>query len=224
VVVDGVLAVPVYGQDGEEIARELEAAGRAFRAAAGRPESMVEWRSALARAEDFVPLVGRAADLIVAGPAADESPGAISDLLVRAGRPVLVTPPEQTRLSPERVLVAWKDTRESRRALSDALPVLKLASDVLVASIDAPEHAEEVSLSLADVTGYLAAHGIPARSEVFAPVGRSPGKSLVEIASSFGAGLIVAGAYGHTRLGEWIFGGVTRDLLSQKSVSCLFSN
>jgi nucleotide-binding universal stress UspA family protein len=81
---------------------------------------------------------------------------------------------------------------------------------------------EDVRDSLADVAVFLEQHGIMARTEVIA--GAADGEALVAFARSVHADLVVSGAYGHSRLREWAFGGITRSLIGENSISRLFSN
>ena len=108
--------------------------------------------------------------------------------------------------------------------MQSALPYLKIAKHIALVEI-----AEEVLEATAheqldDVEKYLLRHGIKvSRKLVLHPKG-SISDQLRSVAKSEGADLIVAGAYGHTRLGEWVFGGLTRGLLRDSEVCCLFSN
>jgi nucleotide-binding universal stress UspA family protein len=123
----------------------------------------------------------------------------------------------------ERIVVAWKDTREARRALQDSLPLLHEAESVLVAEVcDAGTEAANRK-QLDDVVHYLARHRIAA-SAITTSTKDSVANELIRISQAENADLIVAGAYGHTRLGEWVFGGVTRDLLTSSPVCCLLAH
>ena len=77
---------------------------------------------------------------------------------------------------------------------------------------------------LKDVSGFLIHHGITNVTERVLPDAAIAGDVLVRFAQDTQADLIVAGAYGHSRLGEWMFGGVTRDLLTKSPICCLFSH
>jgi nucleotide-binding universal stress UspA family protein len=184
----------------------------------------IEWRQAVTFPLDHALQQTRAADLIIAGrPRGDEpafDPMSINggDLVMAAGRPVLFAPPGVQYLSGKRVVVGWKDTRESRRAVWDALPFLKAAEEVLVVAVEADEH------SAKDVAAYLGSHGIAASAKAHRMPTRSVGDELVRVAESELADLIVCGAYGHSRIGEWVFGGVTRDLLDHSPVCCLMAH
>jgi hypothetical protein len=112
-----------------------------FRATTNRVKQ-VEWRGLLDYPRDLVPREGRAADLLIVGrdrvprdPYYGLNPGAT---ILRAGRPVLVVPNELNSLAARQVIVAWKDTRESRRAVRDALPFLQEAEDVMIVEICEP--------------------------------------------------------------------------------------
>jgi nucleotide-binding universal stress UspA family protein len=128
-------------------------------------------------------------------------------------------PPEAEWLKLDRILVAWKDTREARRAILDALPLLQKAVEVnVVEIIEDGSTPAAVKTRVDDVVTWLGGHNIKARGS--APAAVEDASAQIEtIASTIQADLIVAGAYGHTRFSEWAFGGVTRDLLT-KSTRC----
>jgi nucleotide-binding universal stress UspA family protein len=140
------------------------------------------------------------------------------DLVMDAGRPVLFVPPSVNHLSAKRVVVAWKDTREARRAVWDSMPFLKRAAEVSVVAIDSEDAGAR------DVAAYLGCHGVLAtvltrpETEIAAAV------KIIHIAQQEGADLIVCGAYGHSRAREWAFGGVTRDLLDGSPLCCLMAH
>jgi nucleotide-binding universal stress UspA family protein len=188
----------------------------------------MEWRSALAWPTDFVARNARAADLIVTGPqaAAADATSRVDtgDLVMRAGRPVLVVPPGAEFLRLNSVVVAWKDTREARRAVNDALPLLHKAREVIVVELlDEGADKAAAKARVDDVARWLVRREISASSiATRALVGVT--NRLTTLAQDEGAGIIVAGAYGHSRFQEWVFGGVTRDLLTQQSCCALLSH
>jgi nucleotide-binding universal stress UspA family protein len=175
----------------------------------------------------------RLADLSVVGQAGageDESrgPGLVPEQLVlRSGRPVLVVPyTDRFATLAERALVAWMDTRESARALADALPLLGKAKVVTVAQVgQGGKEAQAARSKLARVVAFLGRHGIAATSDYVA-IGDdlSAGDMLLSRAADLGADLVVMGAYGHSRLRELVLGGVTRELLSSMTVPVLMSH
>jgi nucleotide-binding universal stress UspA family protein len=120
-------------------------------------------------------------------------------------------------------VVAWKETRECRRAVRDALPFLQRANEVLILGIDEGQP-ETAKAHLSDVASYLRRHGLVVPREVWRQPRGPVAAELLHLVWDEGADLIVAGGYGHTRLGEWIFGGVTHELLASTPVCCLLSH
>ena len=212
----------------DQIMAELEKLAERFRNLAGQAVRTIEWRGSFNFPREVIAREARAADLVViSSHAVAEDVYAAFDpgtVLLSAGRPVLVVPDGVTGNPGRRVVVAWKDTREARHAVKSALPYLKMAKHLALVEI-----AEEVLETAAheqldDVEKYLLRHGIKVSGKsVLHPTGPISDQ-LISVAKSEGADLIVAGAYGHTRLGEWVFGGVTRGLLRDSEVCCLFSN
>ncbi|MBW8816011.1 MAG: universal stress protein [Caulobacterales bacterium] len=193
-----------------QIGKDLQAAEAAFhRDAAG---AKVEWRSLQEYPHRALVRTAHAADLIVASPrsslgvtrAADPA-----DVVMSAGRPVLMVPAGLTHLHAMTVVVAWKDTRECRRALADALPFLQRADNVIVHAICARDETDTLKLETDDVAANLKRHGVDARALVTHADPEAVVAELTRVAQLNGADLIVTGAYGHSRLHEWAFGGVT---------------
>jgi nucleotide-binding universal stress UspA family protein len=210
----------------DQIAVNLKNAKEAFLASAEGLNS--EWLELEAFPAPALAKISRGADLIIAGGSplefADKSrwcdPAA---LVLLSGRPVLVVPPKGGRLSAGKILIAWKDTREARRAVADSLPLLQNATDVVVMEIcdDALGEAEYRTLSVVE---NLKRHGGKARAKAAMASPAGAAEDLDRAAEAMGADLIVAGAYGHSRLNEWVFGGVTRDLLRTPRRFVLFSH
>jgi nucleotide-binding universal stress UspA family protein len=223
----GAMAAELLGLAEASAETALVALERGFIAAGG---SAATCHGFLEHPNTAVAREARGADLIVVArhpPHAKDDGAAGLDLgalLVQAGRPVLVAPPGMSRLSAEKIVVAWKDTREARRAVADALPLLQRAESVLLlatcerGSEDAGQKGAEA------VAAWLAAHGVVAAVEAHALREASVRDELVAAAERTGADLIVAGCYGHSRISEWAFGGVTRDLLRHAPLCCLLSH
>lgn len=175
-----------------------------------------EWRSDVMSPTRLLVRSARMADLIVTGAPEGARAGSayratdLGDLLLHAGRPVLVSAAGAEHLLARKALVAWKDGREARRAVADAVPFLSRATEVVVATVD-PDGSRQSRDGVADVVAWLDRHGIKARGEILP--GRDEGARLAEFAADLGADLVVSGAYGHSRLREWVLGGVTRSLL-----------
>jgi nucleotide-binding universal stress UspA family protein len=235
-------APPLYFTDGEfaqKLIDEGEAAVKArlaelevqFRELAKNRAGAVEWRSAVDFPERFIAQEARCADMIVTGghsPAFSDAFALASpkDLVMQAGRPLVVVPDTVSWLDLRSALVAWKDTPEARRAVADSIPLLRQAKEVTVAEIlEQPEGRGVAQSRLRDVVGWLAHHGIIASERVGEPK-RAGGAAaaLDEIASDIGAGLIVAGAYGHARFRELILGGMTQHLLTRSARCVLLSH
>jgi nucleotide-binding universal stress UspA family protein len=195
---------------------DLKRAEETFRAKTAGLKS--DWTSVEAFPALAMTRHARSADLIVAGGAPLGREGNYracdpAELAIQSGRPVLVAPPKPGKFHGRAVVVAWKDTRESRRALSDALPFLKAAEQVVVVECCDKDGVVNARVNTADVVQHLRRHGVEATGKAIATSPERVATELQIVAQEIGADLIVAGAYGHTRLGEWAFGGVTYDLL-----------
>ncbi len=231
---------PVYNEGymsgallAEQIARldvDLEVVENEFRSALAARNHAIEWRSRsmFGPLSDYIAGEARCADLILTGMGLGDMQGGrrrvnVGELVVQAGRPVIVIPPSAGTLHASRVLVCWKDTREARRAVRDALPLLKQAERV-----DVVEVATEADLGasrdrVADVTAWLKLHGVAAAS-LEVPASDDERAGLDAIFADRDPDLVVAGAYGHSRLREWVMGGVSRDLLTRVDRCTLLSH
>ncbi|MEO7067111.1 MAG: universal stress protein [Rhodanobacter sp.] len=209
----------------------MEAVKQAALAILQRPGREVEWRSIVKAGplEASVICETRSADLVItsANYRGSLTPGTpylnIGDLVMQSGRPVLVIPPDTAELKARNVLVGWNDTRESRRAVTDALPLLRIAERVLLVRIAREKTIEQARDDIASVARWLKRHQVTAECLVVAESGRN-GPQLDTVAKAEGIDLIVAGAYGHSRFREWAFGGVTRNLLLYGDLCALVSH
>lgn len=217
---EGYLSGELVEQDTEERERDLKNAESEFRTALQDNAGTLEWRAALTfmPSSDYVAAEARCADLVVTAAdhgrsVFDTSPRTdIGDLVMQLGRPVVIVPATGEAVGFARVLVAWKDTREARRAVIDALPLLKTADHVAVCEVAAADDLGTAQAHLDDVVNWLKRHGVTAERVASLAAG-SDAARLDAIACDQAADIIVAGAYGHSRLREWALGGVTRDLL-----------
>jgi nucleotide-binding universal stress UspA family protein len=144
--------------------------------------------------------------------------------VLRVGRPMLVVPPGVDTLKAERILIGWKDCREARRALCDSIPLLHEAKSVAIVEVCDDGVEALARRHVEDVAHYLTRHRISVGSATVGTAKHGVADHLMDLARVEGADLIVTGAYGHSRLGEWIFGGVTRELLASSPVCYLMSN
>ena len=201
-----------------------------FRSALSMVDDL-QWRSQMTAgpASQHIADEARGVDLIVAAAEPGEriflpSPEIdVSDLLMRSGRPVLIAPAGAAGLKLTRALVCWKDSREARRAVVDALPILKSSKGVDVVELVDGREMEAARRRLADVGDWFARHGVEANC-LASPLHGAEATHLAAIAKDLEADLIVAGAFGHSRLREWAFGGVTRDLLLKADRCILVSH
>lgn len=148
-----------------------------------------------------------------------------ADLLLQSGRPLLLVPEGAAGPVGGNALIAWKPTREATRALHDALPLLAGSPLVRIVAIDPKvSHDAYGELPGSDMAASLARHGL--RVEVVQCPGTDAGTgdSLLAQAREFGAGLVVAGGYGHHRARQRVFGGVTRTLFEHATMPVLFSH
>jgi len=173
---------------------------------------------------------GRQSDLVIVSQRDAQDDGATvppdfaQRVFMQTGRPVLVLPRagDSATLGTQ-VLVAWSGTRESARALTDALPLLRAAKKVSVLCLDRAEEAQVSRLELNDLRAWLARHGVQAECVQHSTT-EDFGDTLLLRAKGFGADLIVMGGFGHSRLAELALGGVTRTVLGTAAVPVLISH
>jgi nucleotide-binding universal stress UspA family protein len=218
----------VTGAHIEQMKLKIARKGDWFHRHARTEHGKLAWRTVTGFPIDALASQARSADLVIIGrtktPGDEYSsldPGAA---LLRIGRPTLIVPDGVASLRADHVLVAWKDRREARRAVCDALPFLHSAAHVTIVGICETEDEDVVAEQINDVADYLARHGISGDPRVIPNRGGSVAEQLTNLAQKEGADLMVAGAYGHSRLGEWFFGGVTRDLLEASPICSLMSH
>jgi nucleotide-binding universal stress UspA family protein len=167
---------------------------------------------------------GRTTDLVVIGrPGGEEGPSldTIEEALVDSGRPLLIAPAAPLATLPETIVIAWKATREAARAAAAALPFVQIAKQIVIVTVaedqDAPE--EEAERLMAG----LRWHGVPVSVRHLQPGGHGAADALLAAAREHAA-LLVMGGYGHSRLRELIFGGVTLHVLRGCEVPVLMAH
>jgi nucleotide-binding universal stress UspA family protein len=188
------------------------------------------WRSVEGRTSliaDEIVNHARACDFVMLStPAGESTSGVESDLIesvaMAAGRPVIVLSAKQDApLAIDDVVVGWNGAREAARAAFDALPILKVAGKVRIVCADPPA---ATAAPGADIAAALGCHGIKAEVRTIAAPGNDHGEALLRHARETNAGLIVMGAYGHSRLAELVFGGATRHVIANADRPVLFSH
>jgi nucleotide-binding universal stress UspA family protein len=170
---------------------------------------------------------GHSADLIVTS--AIESKGligtdvdAVEQLVMGSGRPVLVLPHTgDIRFDWNEALIGWNDSRESARAVFDAIPYLQKFRQVRVVSVDEDSRGKVPGALLAEV---LSRHGLNVEVSTAMSDGLGVGEALRCAADDYGSSVIVMGAYGHSRMREFVFGGATLHMLRNVTIPTLFSH
>jgi nucleotide-binding universal stress UspA family protein len=215
----------------EENTKAAKEATRRFEAAAGRAGLSAEVRildASVAGAADLFGRIARRFDLAVVGQARPKE-GASEELLIEgalfeSGRPIVVVPYVQTQaVTLERVLVCWDGSRPATRAIADALPFLQRAKaiDIVAVSGERGKGSELVGTNMAR---HLARHGLTVElKRVSAGNADIPGAIRAHAAET-GVDFMVMGGYGHSRLREFILGGVTRTILTSSTIPVLMSH
>jgi len=222
------------------VERRLRLAGDAQHAAEAKFRAIVqaagvkhvEFRAPVGDVGEAAIAHSRYADLVVLGqPPRDEPDYAFSNDLANAvlmcsGRPVLFVPYTGVE-GPigERVLIAWKDSRETARAVADALPILKDAKRVLAVAI-APDEEETLKDLVTDkqIEGFLGRHEIKAQVKRIVAPDADAGELLLSHAADIGADLIVMGGYSRPRFAQLVWGGVSKLILNSMTVPVLMSH
>jgi nucleotide-binding universal stress UspA family protein len=215
----------------DENTKTAKAAASRFEAAAASAALSAEVRildASVAGAADLFGRIARRFDLAVVGQARPKE-GASEELLIEgalfeSGRPVVVVPYVQTKpVSLERVLVCWDGSRPATRAIADALPILRRAKaiDIVAVSGERGKGSELVGTNMAR---HLARHGLTvALKRVSSGDVDVPSAIRAQVAET-GADFMVMGGYGHSRLREFILGGVTRTILTSSTIPVLMSH
>jgi nucleotide-binding universal stress UspA family protein len=171
--------------------------------------------------------IARRFDIAVVGQAQREH-GASEELMIEgalfeSGRPVIVVPYiQRSGLTLERALVCWDGGRTSARAIGDAMPFLERAKAVDVVVV--AEERKNVQITGARMSEHLARHGITVNVKRIAKGDLAVEDAILSYAADSGADFVVMGGYGHSRLREFILGGVTRGMLASMTVPVLMSH
>jgi nucleotide-binding universal stress UspA family protein len=227
-VAEGVIIEETTPEDVKRMKAALVEKEQWFRGVVDFPREKVEWRWGVEFPADFLANEARAADLVVIRNKQEKvDPYRLIDpaaVILRIGRPVILVPEHVHEFRADRIVVGWKDTREARVAVRDALPLLTKASRVTIIEICTSNEQDAARRRVRDVARYLQSHGAKCETDVRVHMAESDAHQLVRVAKEGGADLIVAGAYGHSRLGEWVFGGMTRSLLDEAPVCLMMSH
>jgi nucleotide-binding universal stress UspA family protein len=215
----------------EENTKAAQAASGRFEAAAARAGVSAEVRILDASVAGAADLFGRAArrfDLAVVGQARPKE-GASEELLIEgalfeSGRPVVVVPHVQSQgVTLERVLVCWDGSRPATRAIADGMAFLRHAKaiDIVAVSGERGKGSELVGTNMAR---HLARHGLAVELKRVSAGDVDVPSAIASYAKEIGADFMIMGGYGHSRLREFILGGVTRTVLSSSTIPVLMSH
>ncbi len=167
---------------------------------------------------------GRLADLVIAARPGPDGEAASSQLLQAAildtGRPVLTLPASGEIDPAASMAIAWDCSRESAKAVTAALPLLKGAKKIVVITARSGDAPCQPSRLL----GYLSAHGITAETWAFTPEKGGLGEAILAQCATAGSELLVMGAYGHSPIREMVLGGATRDILKRATIPVLVAH
>lgn len=172
------------------------------------------WREVSGRESDILVAEARIHDLTVLGNATAlggmvrEAAGTV---LVNSGRPILLLPAKAPKKMGKSIAIAWKASPEAARAVAAAMPLLAAAARVTIVSI--AENEDETASGADALSTSLRWHGINAEISYMAHPAGSIHDTILKAAADAKADLLVMGAYGHSRLSEFVFGGFTRHVL-----------
>lgn len=167
------------------------------------------------------------ADLIViSNTERDNAYGVESDFaerfVIAAGRPVMILPYKgDVKLKMDQIMIGWNESRESSRAVFDALPFLKQSKKTRIVSVDVAPRGNLPAVGIAET---LDRHKIKIEVTDVSSDGMTTGETLLRAANDYGADMLVLGAYGHSRFSELVFGGVTRHVLRNLDRIALMSH
>jgi nucleotide-binding universal stress UspA family protein len=217
----------------DQYARRAKAAFDAARSAAdaaladqptGTDTLTSRWREVTGADEVVIPEHGRLADLLVfagIGSGGGESQQrAFEAALMRAARPILLVPKTGADPIGQTIALAWNGSAEAARAVAGALPLLENAEQVHILTAAGTHTEVELGQTLAD---YLGWHGIVCDRHALYPE-TSVGAGLLAKTKELGADLLVMGGYGHSRMRELIFGGVTLHVLGHYALPVLIAH
>ena len=170
-----------------------------------------------------------ATDVVVASSSFIESGGQreiLMGVLKDSGRPLIIVPAARaiSLHAPRRVIVAWKQTVHTVRAISEALPLLRAAHRVLVLEIEEAGHPKTERVSASDISRWLSRHGVATESLCRENFSGKAENVLDEEILRFGADTLVMGAYSRSRMREMIFGGFTQHVLDNMKIPTLFAH
>lgn len=211
--------VDFFDREKAMLEEKIDAEEALFKAAFKDHTKTVDWLSVVTMepAVDYVAAQASRADLIITGVTPSdfyEGPNYASagGIVMQSGRPVLAVPASAQSFKLDNMLIGWKESREARRAIADAIPLLQLAAKVTVFEIVSKDQKEEATKRLNQVVAWLISHGIAAKALVSISKD-TDATQFLSIAKKNDTDIVISGAYGHSRFREWVLGGITDELL-----------
>lgn len=195
-----------------------------------------DWRSVGDLSMAYEPIANsvvveaRAADLVIVSQSDGDDPPQLSDIphrtALESGRPVLVVPTKWPATAyGQNVSIAWNNSREAARAAFDALPFLRRAKAVTLMTVGEDDDDGSERVTAADIAASLARHGVRVQIDSIKTASSGPASAaLLARAAAHGSDLLVMGAYGHSRMREFILGGATRYVLKNMTMPVLISH
>ena len=190
-------------------------------APAGQPGPTAQWLRQIGDEAYWVAEYGRASDLLVIGRAPDNEGVPVDTIeaaLLGSGRPVLIPPVAPLAALPETMVIAWKAVPEAARAVMAAMPLIATAKTILILTVAEEEGSSDQEG--AHLMRSLRWHGLDVATRILQPGTAGAAATLLAATRDEGA-LVIMGAYGHSRLREWIFGGFTQRVLRDAEVPVL---
>jgi len=202
-------------------------------AAAAKHGIKTSWFSAEQAPAEELAAHARLSDLLIIGREDKEDTKAMSGngfpehVVFSVGRPVVVLPPGHGQeMIGQRILLCWDGSREAARALADAAPFLQVAGEVMTLTVQEEKGVlKSMAAPLDELKAYCHAHSYTISKYIHRDRAQhSIADVISRVSSAEKIDLIVMGAYGHSRLREWILGGATQSLLKNSPVPVLFSH
>jgi nucleotide-binding universal stress UspA family protein len=167
----------------------------------------------------------RTADLLVIGrPNADQRfpSDMLETALIYSGRPLFIPPSIPMSTLPDKVVIAWKPTREAARTVAAAMPLLSVAREIVIMTVAESETTMQEEGATRLMTN-LCSDGFSTSVRRLEPGAEGPAEALLAAAREQGA-LLVMGGYGHSRVRQWIFGGFTQRVLREAEIPVLIAH
>ena len=226
----GYAVIDFFDREQAHLEEKIAAEEALFRAAFKGHAQNIAWFSLVTMepAVDFILAQACSADLIITGVAPTDfydgpyNPHA-GEIVMQSGRPVLAVPLATGAFKLDNMLIGWKDTREARRVIADALPLLKLAKQVTLLEIATEDNKQVAAKRLDEVVLWLKSHGVVAEPLVSVSK-EADATQFVAEAKKQQADIVITGAYGHSRFREWVLGGITNELLQGAHFSSFLSH